>query len=189
VVDEERQPAPRRRRRTPEPAARAPTPNTQRVPARDAQHTPELDSEHTPERDAQHAPERDTQHAPERDTQHTPDRDTQHTPDRVAASEPKPPRARESGKRNGRVGSAGWAARRAASEVADLTGQQPETVIFVERLDDGWQVGVEVVETHRIPDSADILAAYEVRLESDGELVSYRRIQRYSRGQMNRERR
>ena len=45
------------------------------------------------------------------------------------------------------------------------------------------RVGVEVVESHRIPDSADILAVYEVCLDESGELESYRRTQRYSRGQ------
>jgi gas vesicle protein GvpO len=76
------------------------------------------------------------------------------------------------------------AARRAAREVAELTGLDAETVIAVERCDEGWKVGVEVVETHRIPDSADILASYEVRLDGGGDLVSYRRTHRYARGQL-----
>lgn len=82
---------------------------------------------------------------------------------------------------------AGAAARAAAAEVAVLTGKEPESVVSIERCDGGWQIGVEVVETRRIPDSADILATYEVRLEAGGELVSYRRTQRYARGQMHRE--
>lgn len=89
-------------------------------------------------------------------------------------------------RRNGDLG-AGAAARAAAAEVAGLTGKEPESVVSIERTDGGWQIGVEVVETRRIPDSADILATYEVRLEAGGELVSYRRTQRYARGQMNRE--
>lgn len=79
---------------------------------------------------------------------------------------------------------AGVAARRAAVEVAELTGHQPEAVISLERSDGEWKVGVEVVETHRIPDSADILAIYEVCLSSEGELISYRRTRRYARGQL-----
>jgi hypothetical protein len=67
--------------------------------------------------------------------------------------------------------------------MADLTGHDVEGVISVERTDSGWKVGVEVVESHRIPDSADILASYEVHLDEDGELVSYRRTERYLRGQ------
>jgi hypothetical protein len=69
------------------------------------------------------------------------------------------------------------------AHIADLTGHDVEGVISVERNDDGVQVGVEVVESHRIPDSADILAIYEVCLDEDADLVSYRRTERYSRGQ------
>jgi hypothetical protein len=76
------------------------------------------------------------------------------------------------------------AARRAAEAAAGLTGHDVETVISIERSDGGWKIGVEVVATRRIPDSADVLASYEVRLDSDGGLVSYRRTHRYTRGQL-----
>ena len=76
-------------------------------------------------------------------------------------------------------------ARRAAALVGALSGRRPESVISIERSDDGWRVGVEVVEVSRIPDSADILAVYEVRLDTDGELISYRRTRRYARGQVD----
>jgi hypothetical protein len=69
------------------------------------------------------------------------------------------------------------------AQLGELTGHDVEGVISVERNDDGWKVGVEVVESHRIPDSADILATYEVGLDEDAELMSYRRTERYSRGQ------
>ena len=57
-------------------------------------------------------------------------------------------------------GASGVAAmgRRAAALVSTLTGRAPESVVFIERSDGGWRVGVEVVEVARIPDSADILA-------------------------------
>jgi hypothetical protein len=74
------------------------------------------------------------------------------------------------------------AAPRAARLVAALSGRRPESVISIERADGGWRVGVEVVEVPRIPDSADILAVYEVRLDADGDLISYRRVCRYARG-------
>lgn len=63
-----------------------------------------------------------------------------------------------------------------------MTGKSPEGVTFVTRQDDGWLIGVEVVETQRIPDSSDILAVYEAELDPDTELVSYRRVRRYPRG-------
>ena len=52
----------------------------------------------------------------------------------------------------------------------------------MERHEDGWLIGIEVLETHRIPDSTDILAEYRVEVDEQGGLVSYRRAQRYYRG-------
>jgi hypothetical protein len=74
------------------------------------------------------------------------------------------------------------AARCAALHVQELTGEQPEGVTSLEQSEDGWRVGVEVVETHRIPDSTDILAVYRVEVDEEGELVSYHRDRRYYRG-------
>ncbi|MBT2392560.1 gas vesicle protein [Streptomyces sp. ISL-1] len=74
------------------------------------------------------------------------------------------------------------AAQYAARHVQDFTGEPPEGVTSLESTEDGWQVGIEVVETHRIPDSTDILAVYRVEVDEEGELVSYRRDRRYYRG-------
>lgn len=71
----------------------------------------------------------------------------------------------------------------ALRQIDGLTGKQTNGVTSVEPTDDGWQVGVEVVEENRVPSSADILAIYEVDLDMTGELLSYRRAKRYSRGQ------
>jgi hypothetical protein len=66
-----------------------------------------------------------------------------------------------------------------------MTGKEPEGITSLERTDDGrWVVGVEVVETRRIPDSTDILAVYEAELDPEGELLAYRRVKRYSRCQV-----
>jgi hypothetical protein len=74
------------------------------------------------------------------------------------------------------------AAKAALSQIAQLTAKQPEGVTQVTRSEDGWTVGIELVEDQRIPSSADILAIYETTLDADGELVSYRRVRRYARG-------
>ncbi|MCW2863207.1 MAG: hypothetical protein JWP48_4915 [Actinoallomurus sp.] len=81
--------------------------------------------------------------------------------------------------------SANRIARLAAGYVAEMTGKEPEGIISLARTDGGrWMVGVEVVETHRIPDSTDILAVYEAELDPEGELLAYRRVKRYSRCQV-----
>lgn len=84
-------------------------------------------------------------------------------------------------------GSGGLSAAEAAAaglrQVIELIGKEPEGVTGVERSDDGWLVGVEVVEDRRVPSSADILAMYEAEIDSGGDLTSYRRIRRYPRSQ------
>ena len=108
---------------------------------------------------------------------------------RRAASQANDPSEDERGDRTGKARNrqhpaitARKAAQCAAEHVAGLTGQQAESVTSLERTDDGWLVGIEVVESHRIPDSTDILAVYRVELDDQGELVSYRRAERYYRG-------
>src|SRR5215467_6974434 len=61
----------------------------------------------------------------------------------------------------------------ALRQIAELTGKQSEGVTGVEQGDDGWVVGVEVIEDRRIPSSTDILATYETELDMNGELMSY----------------
>ena len=75
------------------------------------------------------------------------------------------------------------AARLGLRQIAELTGKEPAGVAAIERSEEGWTVGVEVVEDRRIPSSTDVLALYQADLASDGELVGYRRIRRYKRGQ------
>jgi len=84
--------------------------------------------------------------------------------------------------------SASKAAERAVEHVTAMTGRSAECVVGVERAgEDGWCVSVEVVETRRIPDSADILAVYATEVDADGELVAYRRARRYLRGRVERD--
>ena len=76
------------------------------------------------------------------------------------------------------------AARRAAENVLQLTGRCPENVVSVVRDEEGWQVGVEVMELHRIPETTDIMAVYEVAIDANGDLVRCERGHRYHRGQV-----
>jgi hypothetical protein len=72
--------------------------------------------------------------------------------------------------------------RRAREQLAEVTGRTPEAVLGLEKRDDGWLVKVEVLEMARIPNSTDVLAAYEAHLDADGELLEYARKERYHRG-------
>jgi hypothetical protein len=74
------------------------------------------------------------------------------------------------------------AARQAMTQVKQLTGREALAVASLEPIEDGWRVGVEILEDARVPSSGDILALYEADIALDGELLSYRRARRYRRG-------
>ena len=74
------------------------------------------------------------------------------------------------------------ASKKAIEQYRSLTGRSPESVVGVKKSDDGWNVKLEVVEARRVPDTADLLAEYDVNLDTSGELLSYDRSGRYIRG-------
>lgn len=77
---------------------------------------------------------------------------------------------------------AGKAVVAAIKQLQLLTTRTAESVVGVRAHDDGWRVTIEVVESARIPDTADIMAEYEVDIDGDGELSGYTRKSRYFRG-------
>jgi hypothetical protein len=104
------------------------------------------------------------------------------SPDDQEADEEYEEDASDAADRDGSSLSARQAARVALRQILELTDKQAESITGVERREDGWTVSIEVVEDRRIPSSADILATYETKIDEDGELMSYRRVRRYSRG-------
>jgi hypothetical protein len=93
-----------------------------------------------------------------------------------------PSHGRRPTRRRSSAMTAAEAAHAALREIAQLTAKRPEGITGVERGEDGWTVGIELVEDQRIPSSADILAIYETTIDAGGELLSYRRVRRYARG-------
>jgi hypothetical protein len=68
--------------------------------------------------------------------------------------------------------------------VTELTEGEPVRMTSATPTEEGgWIVEVETVEDRRIPSSADILALYEVEVNSDGEMLAYQRTRRYIRSQ------
>ena len=51
--------------------------------------------------------------------------------------------------------------------------KEPETVTSVEEVEGEWRVTVEVLERKAVPDSQDLLGRYEIRLNKNGELISW----------------
>lgn len=76
------------------------------------------------------------------------------------------------------------AIRSAREQIAELTGLSIDTVSRCARDGEGWTLDLELVEMKRIPNSNDVLATYQLRLDDEGNLVSYSRTQRYYRSQV-----
>jgi hypothetical protein len=142
-------------------------------------------------------PERDAEPDPGSDRGDEAGRESAEQPTRKVAKKRAKKGAKKSAEQGARKGDAGSApraqaprgrpkplelARQATEQLHGLTGKEPESTTGIERTDDGWRIEIEVVETRRIPDSADILALYEVLVDADGELLAYRRLRRYPRG-------
>ena len=81
-----------------------------------------------------------------------------------------------------------WNVERVRRDFPQLLGRPIESILGFEPDDDsGWRVMVQVVELARIPHSTDVLGAYAVTLDKDGEVTGYRRRRRYYRNQTDEE--
>jgi hypothetical protein len=80
-------------------------------------------------------------------------------------------------------------ARAALTTVKELTGYKPEAATGLEWDGDSeaWCVTVEVLELARVPNTTDVIGAYEVRLDGQGTLRGYKRLRRFMRGEAREE--
>ncbi|PRX68262.1 gas vesicle protein GvpO [Nonomuraea fuscirosea] len=112
------------------------------------------------------------------------DQPSEQPPGRPSGRPPEQPSERSPEPERGRPGggltavTAGGVGQR---QIAELTTKHVEGVTSVAPADGGWVIDVEVVEDRRIPSSGDILALYQVQIDKEGSLLSYRRIRRYKR--------
>ena len=72
---------------------------------------------------------------------------------------------------------------RTKKQLANSTGLKPEGVTRAFRDDQGWHVGVEVLEMSRIPTATDVLGDYEVLLDGDGSMLAFERRRTRLRGE------
>lgn len=68
-------------------------------------------------------------------------------------------------------------------QVQELTGFPSDSVSEFNATETGWEMTVNVLELSRIPPSTDLLAAYQIILDSAGQVTAYHRIRRYLRSQ------
>jgi hypothetical protein len=106
---------------------------------------------------------------------------------RAEQPESEPDEDEDSQPRGAPTGNAGEIVDEARTQLERLLGTESEGVTGFERSDGRWSVTLEVVEVHRVPDSTDVLASYEVILDDDRNLVSLDRKRRYRRAQVEEE--
>lgn len=72
---------------------------------------------------------------------------------------------------------------RARSQLAEVTALKPQTVTGAVKDEQGWHITLDMLEMARIPNSTDILGSYEVLLDDNGNMLSFKRKRIRLRGE------
>lgn len=72
---------------------------------------------------------------------------------------------------------------RTQEEFARLSKLPVSGVIGLSRTDDGWVIALEALERKAIPNTMDVLGLYEIRLDIEGNLLSFERKKLRKRGE------
>lgn len=73
--------------------------------------------------------------------------------------------------------------KRGTSEFVEIAGAETEKVTQVAKCDEGWRLGIEVLEMRRIPSATDLLGLYELFLSENGDLLRFKRTKTRLRGE------
>jgi len=71
----------------------------------------------------------------------------------------------------------------AKSQLSAVTGLKSETVTTASKKENGWLVGVELLEMSRIPPATDVIGCYEVQVNDEGEVTGFERRRTRLRGE------
>ena len=72
---------------------------------------------------------------------------------------------------------------RSNNQLGGLTGLKPVAVTRIFKDEQGWHVGMEMLEMSRIPPATDVLGEYEVLLNGQGEVLRFERTRTRLRGE------
>jgi hypothetical protein len=73
--------------------------------------------------------------------------------------------------------------KKAQEEFASLSKLPVNAVIGLTKAEEGWMVSLEALERKAIPDTMDVLGQYEIRLDSEGNLLGFERKKLRKRGE------
>jgi len=77
--------------------------------------------------------------------------------------------------------------KKAQEDFARLSKIPVDGVIGLSKTEEGWVVLLEALERRAIPDTMDVLGVYEVRLDSEGNLLGFDRKKLRKRGETKEE--
>ena len=77
--------------------------------------------------------------------------------------------------------------KKAQEDFARLSKMPVDGVIGLSKTEEGWVVLLEALERRAIPDTMDVLGMYEVRLDSEGNLLGFDRKKLRKRGETKEE--
>ena len=77
--------------------------------------------------------------------------------------------------------------KKAQEDFARLSKIPVDGVIGLSKTEEGWVVSLEALERRAIPDTMDVLGLYEVRLDNEGNLLSFDRKKLRKRGETEQE--
>jgi len=77
--------------------------------------------------------------------------------------------------------------KKAQEDFAKLSKMPVDGVIGLSKTEEGWVVLLEALERRAIPDTMDVLGMYEVRLDSEGNLLGFDRKKLRKRGETKEE--
>ena len=77
--------------------------------------------------------------------------------------------------------------KKAQEDFARLSKISIDGVIGLSKTEEGWVVLLEALERRAIPDTMDVLGVYEVRLDSEGNLLGFDRKKLRKRGETKEE--
>lgn len=60
--------------------------------------------------------------------------------------------------------------------VKQFISKEPETIIGIQKTEEGWAVRVEALERKAVPDTQDLLGRYELTFTDDGELQGWKQV-------------
>jgi hypothetical protein len=69
----------------------------------------------------------------------------------------------------------------AREQLYSILNLEIANVISVSKLDDGWDVKIDLIERKAIPDTMDIMGTYDVILDDLGNIIKYERENQHRR--------